>query len=178
MDSKQLAELLSEPFAVLSSDINKLQRLVSFYAFIYGSANCMTCGGESKYETYYQQLKNEGLTMLENKELANFEFRPGINGVPVEFGSATFVTVGNMTDELAIQLLSNNENGIALFSKYPADWKDMVAQYKSNKTKKAAPVEVTVQKTEDSTTATTAQSVPVTAKSTAIKQKSVIATKK
>ena len=136
MNSAYLQELISEPFGVLSSDIDKLQRLVVFYRLIYNES-CVTCGGTEKYSQYYERLKNEGLKILINMENSEFIFKKTVTSIPKEFGSSIFITQANLTDEVAIELLSRKPNLIVLFEKYPSDWKDRI-----NKPKVIEPEEV------------------------------------
>lgn len=133
--SEDLKNLLNESYAVLSNDINKLQRLVSYYRQIYGVDSCLGCGGDGKYQEYYLKLKNEGLKIMETKEKTAFEFNKGVTAVPIEFGSNKYVTPTNLTDELALEFLAKNTNRISLFSKFPEDWKQQVEDYTSKKIK-------------------------------------------
>jgi len=130
--SQQLTELLNEPFGVISNDIEKLQRLVQYYQHIYGVESCIGCGGKNKYEHFYLTLKNEGISIMENKENTSFEFNKGVTLVPMKFGSNKFITPTTLTDELALEFLANNENRISLFAKYPEDWKDQVETFKKD----------------------------------------------
>ena len=132
--SQQLTELLNEPYGVIANDIGKLQRLVQYYQHIYGVEACVGCGGKNKYELYYKTLKIEGISIMENKENTSFVFNKGVTIVPMTFGSNRMLTPITLTDDLALEFLSGNENRITLFEKYPEDWKEQVAAFKSNKT--------------------------------------------
>ena len=71
---------------------------------------------------------------MENSE---FIFKKTVTSIPKEFGSSIFITQANLTDEVAIELLSRKPNLIVLFEKYPSDWKDRI-----NKPKVIEPEEV------------------------------------
>lgn len=150
MDLASLRSLLNEPFTVLSDDIQKLQKLVSYYRKVFDVDICSGCGGNEKYYQYYLKLKNEGLAIMENKEKSDFLLKNGVTGVPMEFGSSRYLTSANLTDELAIEFLSKNKKRIALFEKFPKDWETRVATEKTTD-KKAAKVkaENPVEETEE-----------------------------
>mgnify|MGYP000160825543 FL=1 len=135
--SQQLTELLNEPFGAIANDIEKLQRLVQYYQHIYGVESCIGCGGKNKYEQFYITLKNEGISIMENKENTSFEFNKGVTLVPMKFGSNKFITPTTLTDELALEFLANNENRITLFAKFPEDWKEQVEAFKEKQAEAA-----------------------------------------
>ena len=136
--SEQLTELLNEPFEAINNDIEKLQRLVQYYQHIYGVESCIGCSGKNKYQQIYSTLKNEGISIMENKENTSFEFNKGVTLVPITFGGNKFITPATLTDELALEFLANNENRISLFAKYPEDWKDHVGAYKQKQAEAGA----------------------------------------
>jgi len=128
MGSDKLRELLNEAFEDLEGNLPKLQRLVSFYRQIYGkNTTCIGCGGKEKLINIYNTLKKEGLNIMEKQEKSEFLLKDNVSGIPLEFGSTTFLSVSTLTDELAIKFLSKNKNRIQLFKKYPANWEELVS---------------------------------------------------
>lgn len=63
-------------------------------------------------------------------------------------GTSKAVTDHNITDELAVQLLTENPNRIALFSKFPKNWKEQTS-VKKDEAKTAKKEQSSVRKDEE-----------------------------
>lgn len=130
MGSQELSDLLSESFDGVASDITKLQRLVSFYYRIYGKKpSCLGCGGMNKYLEIYNKLKTEGIIIMSTQEQSQFSLKDGVSGIPLDFGSSTFLSAATLTDDLALKFLSKNKKRITIFKKYPQNWEQLVEEF-------------------------------------------------
>jgi len=118
MELKQLLQL--DDSTILKGSDNEGRRylgvMLSYYSQVFGE----TCSGcSSKHPFYLQKLRN---FVMKKKEIKKGDF-------PSEVYSNS-----NLTDEIALKILSKNPNAISVFKTKPKDWEDQVEAYKAGQT--------------------------------------------
>lgn len=129
----ELNELLGYSLEEIRADSNKRIRLFFLYKFVFGVKECVTCN--DKLTKVYQELKNKGAIIMENKENRTFELKRDTDVVSVTLGSKP-ITNFNLTDELALEYLSKNKKRISNFGKHPDDWEAQVDAFEAPKPKR------------------------------------------
>ncbi|WP_298118132.1 hypothetical protein [Flavobacterium sp.] len=97
---------------------------------------CSNC--PNKISGYIQKLKKLNTeTIVETKKKNTFVLQTGTI-IPVP-GTSESYSNANITDEKAIQLLSENQNRKSLFASLPKDWEEQVKAFIANKPNADAP---------------------------------------
>lgn len=108
--------------------------VIAFYAYLFNDPNpCASCQG--KIKAYWQKLHQNGLNLLNQKQMKNnqkqnslFSLRSEITSLQMDFGSAEFFNNETLTDEIALRYLKINPKRIANFETYPQNWKTLLEQ--------------------------------------------------
>lgn len=111
-----------------SNGIKYLQYLFDVYP-IYFDELCQGCS--KKIPGYLKKVKSLNLKDMETvdsqkQEKKKNEFRFKGDKVVHVRGTSKYYSNANLTDEAAIAILKENPNRIALFKKYPANWKELI----------------------------------------------------
>lgn len=117
-----LEELLNISLTDIVADTRLSGFLVKYYRQIFDNNACF-CG--SKYEQYYNRLKNEGLETMKNQQDCDFKLKTN-GALPMIFGSAESISNISMTNEKALRFLKANKNRIRLFVEFPKNWERLL----------------------------------------------------
>lgn len=117
--------------------------VIAFYAYLFNEPSaCTSC--PSKLKEYWQKLHQNGLQILEQKQMktqekphSKFRIKEGISFLQVSFGSSKVFNNDNITNELALEYLKENPRRIINFSKYPENWEEMQVEETQEKEVKA-----------------------------------------
>lgn len=85
------------------------------------NAGCQRC-----LEDYYLKFTKHLSKMGNKKSQSDFILKAKYNGIPLEFGSQTFVNNSNIDAEKALKLLKGHKKGKELFEKLPKNIDDLL----------------------------------------------------
>lgn len=100
-----------------------------------GGESC-GCAGEvtAIFERWSQEVQTKQITMEVTKK--EFVMTPGVKH---HVDSNEYYTNHNMTDEIAIAFLKENQNRIKWFEKFPENWQDLIAGKQEKKQEPVTP---------------------------------------
>lgn len=94
----------------LSQFLKDYQQLTGAKELNVGCGNCL----EDYYKKYIQNFST-----MSKKNKSGYVLKAKYDGIPLKFGSRTFVSNRNMTDQLAKELIKNHPKGEDLFDAIP-----------------------------------------------------------
>jgi hypothetical protein len=120
-----------------------LKYIFELHFKIFGKT-CSNCPGE--ISGYITKLKKLNTTLkMETKTVSNFRLADDTTSIPI-LGTSLAYSNANFTDEVAIELLSQNKKRLALFSRVPENLEELLAAYAQ---KQDAPKKLNVVKDND-----------------------------
>ena len=90
-----------------------LSQFLKDYQELTGAKNLNAGCGKCLNDYYKKYLK------MKNQKKSGYVLKSKYDGIPLNFGSRTFVSNRNMTDKLAKELIKNHPKGKGLFDKVP-----------------------------------------------------------
>jgi spore cortex formation protein SpoVR/YcgB (stage V sporulation) len=129
---------LSDNTILNGSDANGDRYLPQMLKLYADTFNKEPCGGCPKsFSRYLRELRNQ---IMAKEEKRAFLFKKDVM-FPI-MGTSESYSNENLTDEIALKILSKNPNAIQIFEKFPKDWKEQVETYKIGNTKVSTITEV------------------------------------
>ncbi len=101
-----------------NNGVSYVKYVFQIYYILFGQV-CNVC--PNKIPTYINQIKN--YIMEEDKTNKNSRYKLKKGKVIHVFGTNQYYSEHNITDNIAIKLLSKNPNRISLFAKFPENWR-------------------------------------------------------
>ena len=105
-----------------------LKHIFDFNQKIYGQI-CSNC--PTQIPNYINRIKTFKIDKMENIENVTNEFQLKKDVIIPIPGTSEAYSEHNITDEIAISLLSENENRISLFEKVPNDYEDLIQDFRA-----------------------------------------------
>ncbi len=104
-----------------------LKHIYRLHKMLFG-VTCSAC--PAKLHSYINNIKNYKIEM-ENKINDRYKLNKGVV-IPIP-GTSQAVSEHNLTDKIAIKLLSENKNRSVLFAELPEDWEEEIQAAKEAK---------------------------------------------
>lgn len=121
----ELKSLLSKGADAIIDDRKLSGRMFQYAVYVFGpDVGCTGCKDNKK--EIFNNLKTQGMSVLENKIERDFELKDEVGSLPMALGSTQFVSNANLTNESAIQFLKQNKNRKKHFKKLPDNWEALV----------------------------------------------------
>ncbi|MDG3581771.1 hypothetical protein [Galbibacter pacificus] len=122
----ELKKIVSDGLDEVHNNISNKEKVVKYYKYLYKSQGCKCKIPNVDINNMFNKLKDDGIKKLEEIENRKFHLRDNV--IPIRVKGVNIDNV-NLTDELAMKLLKENENRISLFKIKPENWQEVVAEF-------------------------------------------------
>ncbi|MEJ4088237.1 hypothetical protein [Galbibacter orientalis] len=122
----ELENIISGGIDEVHNDVTIREKVVKYHTYLYHSQGCKCKISNVTINQMFEKLKTDGLPKMEEIENRKFHLRDNV--IPLRIKGLNVDNV-NLTDEMAMEILKENDKRISLFKSKPDDWQVMVSEF-------------------------------------------------